>query len=103
MPKNELPLHLKRDIGQLAFDRTHETIHRILDLHGADPQILTLISHHALEAAFSCLYFAARHQYGPDITPQKVYKIWGETMQKNFDLMAGGYDAMTQITKETAQ
>lgn len=103
MLKNDIPLHIKRDIAKLAYDRTQETIHRILNVHGASYQILALISHHALEAAFSSLYFAARHQYGPDITPQAVYKIWGESMSKNFDLMAKGYDTMLEYNQEISK
>lgn len=86
------PLHLKKDLSRLCYDRTLAEIRRSLEAFGNDADLLTPAAHGALEAALLVLYSSARLTLGPSVTPAMVYKLWGEQMAHQFDLMHKGYD-----------
>lgn len=86
------PLHLKKDLARLTYDRTLAEIHRTLDAFGNSPELLTPAAHGALEAALLVLYSSARLSIGPEVTPGMVLKTWADQMTRQFDLMHKGYD-----------
>lgn len=86
------PLHLKKDLSRLCYDRTLAEIRRTLDAFGNSPELLTSAAHGALEAALLVLYSSARLSIGPQVTPGMVLDIWAEQMAHQFDLMHKGYD-----------
>lgn len=96
----QIPKHIKADVQRLAYERTIESINRICDTFDHSPDMLAITASASMNAAMLMLYCSARIQYGPDITPQRLYAIWGETMQKEFDLMTKGYDAAKQYMKD---
>lgn len=95
-----IPKHLKADVQKLAYDRAIESIQRITDTFDNTSDFLALAASASMNASFLMLYCAARIKHGPEISPQKLYTIWGETMQKEFDMMIKGFDAAQQYQKE---
>ena len=100
MASPNIPKHIKADVQRLAYDRTIESINRICDTFGHDSDFLAITASASMNASMLMLYCAARIKHGPDFTPQKLYEIWGETMQKEFDHMAKGFDAAQQYQKD---
>ena len=100
MASTEIPRHIKADVQKLAYDRAIESIQRITDTFDNTADFLAIASSASMNASMLMLYCATRLKYGPDVSPQKLYKIWGETMEKEFDLMTKGFDAAKQYAKE---
>lgn len=100
MAESKIPKHLKADVQRLAYDRAIESINRICDTFGNDSDFLALTASASMNASFLMLYCAARIKHGQHISPQRLYAIWGETMQKEFDMMIKGFDAAQQYAKE---
>lgn len=95
----EIPPHIKRDVQKLSYDRAVESIDRTCDTFGRSADMLMLASTSALSGAFLMLYCAARLKTGSDVTPQRLLAIWGETMEKEFENMAKGFDAAQEYTE----
>lgn len=96
----DTPKHFRRDAQKLAYDRTHETINRICDTFGREPDMLSAVASASMNAAFLMLYCAARIEYPSiHIEPNRLYKIWGEAMQKEFDHMIKGFDVAQDMVR----
>lgn len=100
MASPNIPKHIKADVQKLAYDRTIESIQRITDTFDNTSDFLALAASASMNASFLMLYCAARIKHGTNITPERLYAIWGETMQEEFDHMTKGFDAAKQYTKE---
>lgn len=99
MATTDIPKHIKADVQKLAYERTLETVNRICDTFGQNTDFLALTSSASMSAAFMMLYCAARIKHGPEITPQQLYKIWGETQQREFDNMVRGFDVAQEVVR----
>jgi hypothetical protein len=100
MASPNIPKHIKADVQKLAYDRAFESIQRICDTFDNSADFLAIASSASMNASMLMLYCATRLKYGPDVSPHQLYKIWGETMEKEFDMMAKGFDAAQQYAKE---
>lgn len=100
MAEFTIPKHIKADVQKLAYDRAIESIQRIVDTFDNTSDFLAIASSASMNASFLMLYCSARIKHGSEISPQKLYEIWGETMQKEFDMMVKGFDAAQQYRKE---
>jgi len=94
------PPHIRRDAQKLAYDRTIESINRTCDTFGRHPDMLAAVASSAMSAAFMMLYCSARLQCG-EVPPEKLYKVWGESMAKEFDLIQKGFNIAADFTKMT--
>lgn len=100
MASPNIPKHIKADVQRLAYERAIESINRICDTFGRSPDMLAIAASASMSASMLMLYCSARLMNGPEITPERLYAIWGETMQKEFDHMTKGYDAAKQYMKD---
>lgn len=100
MASPNIPKHIKADVQKLAYDRAIESIQRICDTFDNTADFLAIASSASMNASMLMLYCATRLKYGPTVSPQHLYKIWGETMEKEFDHMTKGFDAATQYMKD---
>lgn len=101
MSKTKAPNHLRRDAQKLAYDRTIESINRICDTFGREPDMLSAVSSATMNAAFLMLYCAARVEFPEaEIEPSRLHKIWGEAMQSEFANMIRGFEVAQQMTEE---
>lgn len=100
MASTEIPRHIKADVQKLAYDRAIESIQRITDTFDNTADFLAIASSASMNASMLMLYCATRLKYGPNLTPKQLYKIWGETMEKEFAMMEKGFDAAKQYAKE---
>lgn len=99
MGSNNMPPHIKADMQKLAYDRTCENINRICDTFDMNSDCLAVVASSSMSAAFMMLYCSARLKYGPQVTPNQLFKIWGETQQKEFDHMIKGFDVAQDMVR----
>jgi hypothetical protein len=95
----DIPSHIKHDCQQLSHSRTIESINRICDVFGRDPEILASVASASMSAAFLMLYCAARLK-NTSVDTKNLYKIWGEAMEKEFDFIEKGFDVAEVFVKE---
>lgn len=100
MASPNIPKHIKADVQKLAYDRAIESIQRICDTFDNTADFLAIASSASMNASMLMLYCATRLKYGPNVSPQHLYKIWGETMEKEFEMMSKGFDAAKQYMKD---
>lgn len=92
--------HFRRDAQKLAYDRACENINRICDTFGREPDMLSAVASASMNASFLMLYCAARIEFpSSNIEPNRLYKIWGEAMQKEFEHMIKGFDVAQEMTR----
>lgn len=99
MATTNMPRHIKADMQKLAYDRTCENINRICNTFDTNSDCLAVVASASMSAAFMMLYCSARLKYGPDISPQTLFRIWGETQQKEFDHMVKGFDVAQEMAR----
>lgn len=98
MSEPNIPKHIKRDAQRLAYDRTLESINRVCDTFGREPALLSAVASSAMNAAFLMLYCSARLQC-KEVPPAALLTVWGEAMQKEFEVMVKGFDIAADYTK----
>jgi hypothetical protein len=96
----EIPPHIKRDVQKLSYDRSVGSIDRICDTFGRSADMLMISATGAMAGAFLMMYCAARLKYNHHIAPEKLLKIWGETMEKEFEMMTKGFESAEEYTRK---
>lgn len=99
MAESSIPRHIKADVQKLAYDRAIESIQRICDTFGNNSDFLAITASASMNASMLMLYCATRLKYGPNVSPKHLYKIWGETMEKEFEMMSKGFDAAQEFNR----